>query len=167
MKNNSSIFVVVILMTIITTSFVVSITSQSQINSLHPLYNHTNGKNWKWKNETDYGSIWSFNSQSQKDPCNTNSKSWQGINCSSTSTTCQNTTCNIIEINLQVYGLKGNIPEALFTLTSLTSLLLSSNRIVGTIPSSLGLLTQLQHFSLLKFFNNLFNLILIILILQR
>jgi Leucine-rich repeat (LRR) protein len=120
-----------------------------QIQALEFLYNSTNGKNWKWKNELVYGAKWSF-AFPQSDPCNDNTKAWQGITCSLSPNICRLQTCEIQALRLNDYNLDGTLPNELFVhLTSLGVLLItSSTSLVGSIPSSIGSLTDLSDLTL-------------------
>ncbi|XP_024157132.1 probable LRR receptor-like serine/threonine-protein kinase At1g56140 isoform X2 [Rosa chinensis] len=61
---------------------------------------------------------------------------------------CSNFTCHITE--LKVYGLDviGELPEELWSLTSLTSLNLAQNYLTGPLSPSIGNLTDMQYLSL-------------------
>jgi Leucine-rich repeat (LRR) protein len=137
----------------------IAITPLVQIQSLEFLYNSTNGENWFWKNEELNGPRWSFTFP-QSDPCNdTNNNTWQGVLCSSSPNLCQHQPCDIVSLQLNLYGLDGTLPLEMFeSLIELTNLeIISSPRLIGAIPETIGLLRNLQHLSLLN--NNLTGII--------
>lgn len=125
-----------------------SLTPSSQIEGLKYLYQATNGTNWRWKN-TWRGSKWSF-SIPQSDPCNDMNQTWQGVTCSSLPNVCSTQHCDIISLVLKIFRLDGTIPFEFFQrMTSLETLQISnSHQLIGSLPSELGLLSQLNYLSL-------------------
>jgi hypothetical protein len=121
------------------------ITAPSQIQALEFLFNSTQGENWAWKNQLLNGPSWSFTTP-QPDPCNDNNKAWQGVVCSSSPPTCQIKNCDIISLSLDGLQLNGTLPSVFFLkLTSLTNLIITSSLgLTGTIPNSLGSLSNLE-----------------------
>ncbi|KAL6841665.1 hypothetical protein ACP4OV_028494 [Aristida adscensionis] len=61
------------------------------------------------------------------------------------------TAANLVEIDLSINQLTGEIPEAVGTLKNLSLLFLYKNQLTGEIPASIGLLTQLTD---IRLFNN-------------
>ena len=49
--------------------------------ALKDLYDSTGGPNWVWKNESDFGRKWHFESSTKINPCD---EGWQGLLCSCT-----------------------------------------------------------------------------------
>jgi Leucine-rich repeat (LRR) protein len=126
------------------TPFSVAITPSSQVQALQSLYNSTNGDKWRWKDENLFGPKWSFDVP-QADPCNENSDTWQGITCSSPPSLCRIQQCVITSVRLGDYGLAGTLPFEMFpSLSSLITFQITSSNLTGTVPSSIGCLTNLQ-----------------------
>jgi Leucine-rich repeat (LRR) protein len=111
---------------------------------LELLFNSTRGDQWRWQNEAAYGPKWSFSSP-QADPCNDQSRVWQGITCSFPPSTCKTQSCEIVSLVLFDYKLEGTLPSQFFVLLpSLKKLTLSlSEGLTGSLPSELGSLSQL------------------------
>src|SRR5689334_9779716 len=75
------------------------------------MYNDTHADFWNWKNEFLYGPVWDFTSP-ENDPCAGDGDiSWQAVVCSQSASICSRSTstCAVTDINLQYYGLIGNI----------------------------------------------------------
>jgi hypothetical protein len=107
----------------------------TQIQALYALYNSTNGPFWNWKNESLFGPRWNFTSSHVADPCSDKKNhTWQGITCSSSPALCEDQDCAILSVSLESYNLFGTIPLAFLSLEHLTSLVLSSNCLTGTLP---------------------------------
>jgi Leucine-rich repeat (LRR) protein len=70
--------------------------------------------------------------------------SWQGVTCSSG----VNSIAHITSIELHYYGLNGTIPASIGNLTELVVLNLSDNQINGTVPATIGNLTALEDLDL-------------------
>lgn len=90
------------------------------------------------------GVPWNF-SQPQPDPC---ADQWQGIYCS---TTCNTTTCteSITSMLLQSLGMAGTLPLEIGNLTSLANLTIANNDgLTGGIPATIGNLTSLLQLHL-------------------
>jgi Leucine-rich repeat (LRR) protein len=126
-----------------------TLTPSSQIQGLEFLFNSTNGTHWRWRPEALNGPKWTF-SVPQPDPCNDKNKAWQGITCSSTPSVCRTQDCEIVALTLTSYDLAGSLPANFFSMvSSLTSLQISSSQnLTGSIPSDIGLLSQLSQISL-------------------
>eukprot|EP00981_Chlorochromonas_danica_P005686 scaffold1172_cov180-Ochromonas_danica.AAC.13 len=126
---------------------------QAELDALYDLYNATHGEYWIWT-----GVPWNF-TKSNPDPC---SEGWQGIACfvvCHKSSSCEEHVYNIILSNNNMSGslpdslkqieylggltitvnngLTGTISPALFNLSYLSILSLSSNSLSGSIPSTL------------------------------
>jgi Leucine-rich repeat (LRR) protein len=120
--------------------------SSADIDALQSLFDATNGDNWDWGNTLVYGPVWSFSALSQTDPCADDSsispQAWQGLECNNTPSACSNAgaVCTITEISFENFNLVGTIPSELGQLVNLESLILQFNYLQGSIPSSLGLL---------------------------
>jgi Leucine-rich repeat (LRR) protein len=129
--------------------FAVTATPASQIQALELLFNSTQGDQWRWKNEAIYGPKWSFSSP-QADPCNDQSRVWQGITCSSSPNICMIQSCEIVSLSLNGYNLQGTLPAQFFVpLTSLVRLeITASLGLVGSIPTEICSLFQLNSLSL-------------------
>jgi hypothetical protein len=122
-----------------------------EVSSLHDLYTSTGGSvGWLWRNETEYGAPWDFAQAGDgsylHDPC----VGWQGIVCiNADGVQCNSTLnfdepCNIVRLNLFEYNLTGSVPSSLgHSLSHLQELTLWRNVLSSSIPSSLGLLTEL------------------------
>jgi Leucine-rich repeat (LRR) protein len=124
-------------------------TRLSSIQALELLYNSTQGDQWRWKNEISAGPKWSFTSP-QADPCNDQNRVWQGITCSSLPNVCQSQLCEIESLFLSACNLNGTLPsQFFFQLPTLISLEISASQgLIGSIPSDIGSLSQLEHLSL-------------------
>ena len=124
---------------------------QVEVSALHDLYNCTGGNtSWLWRNETVYGAKWNFTQALDGSYINNPCVDWQGIQCINVQGDACNSTlqpaeaCNIVNINLFEYNLMGSVPSSLgFALSYLQELTLWRNLLTSSIPSSLGLLTDL------------------------
>lgn len=77
-----------------------------ELEALHDLFVSTNGQYWDWRTPyLEYGYPWNFNTP-QENPCSS-SKPWQAVNCSST---CENSPCSIVALQLSNYHLNGTLP---------------------------------------------------------
>lgn len=114
--------------------------SNSQISGLQYLYNNTGGPLWAWKTPS-HGAQWDFITGVTPQPCADN---WQGVTCSVNCSVLSS--CDIIELKLSGYNLRGQLPDQLDLLMALSELDLSENPLLGgPIPDSLGSLTNLIH----------------------
>jgi Leucine-rich repeat (LRR) protein len=128
---------------------VVASVSNNEIHALEHLYNSTQGDHWKWRNEILFGSLWTFPSTSQPNPCSDHGAPWQGVSCSSTPDVCRVQECHIVKLSLPGYGLNGTLPNIFSQLSELTSLeIILSPMLVGSIPISIGSLLHLQILNL-------------------
>lgn len=115
-----------------------------QILGLEYLYNSTNGRYWRWQSLSS-GAHWNFESASPN-PCLIGFE-WQGIECH-----CQvGGACNVVAINLQSYNLSGVMSGNISVLSTLTSLILDSNRVFSPLPTSIGTMTHLVVLSMVLF----------------
>jgi Leucine-rich repeat (LRR) protein len=107
-----------------------SITNQTY-HSLLSLYDATAGQDWTWDAQQPAATQWSF-------PCDLStpcSAEWQGLTCVSS-----DAVCVITELDLSERNLHGTLPNEVFNLTSLEILILSTNEIRSTLPSTVALL---------------------------
>ena len=111
----------------------------SEYSALQELYNSTDGRNWHWRNSTSHGPKW-FDGSSH--PCSL--PFWQGLTCSCNT----KKQCNIVKIQLTVYGMRGALPNSIANFTQLTDLELGQNLLNSTLPSELCRLTKLESLSL-------------------
>ena len=119
-----------------------------QYEYLRSFYNSLHGSGWLWKNVSSFGKTWDF-TVANEDPCE---YAWQGITCQS----CQASTsvprtcshCNITELRLPSYNLKGSIPNDIQNLSYLRHIDLSENSIISTLPSTLFNITNLETLEL-------------------
>ena len=106
-----------------------------EYNALYDLYQSTNGDSWIW--ETNYASDgypWNFTTGVTINPC---LSFWQGIACYGT--------CHVKMIELIDLNLDGTLPESIGLFPHLTTLWIAQNdQLTGTIPSTVGNLTNLQ-----------------------
>eukprot|EP01040_Poterioochromonas_malhamensis_P010101 gene10101-10980_t len=125
--------------------------SKVQLNALESLYNATNGKEWRWYvDESYFGVHWNFTT-SHPNPCTP--QKWQGITCSNTICSSSHP-CNVVELALPDFRMKGILPQSISNLTYLTSLDLASNSLFGPIPTTISKLTALTN---LQLTSNSFN----------
>eukprot|EP00759_Apiculatamorpha_spiralis_P009678 PhF_6_TR16923/c0_g1_i1/m.25425 len=98
----------------------------TSVSALMTLYDSTQGRNWRTRNG------WS---RTATNPCD-----WHGIRCDSSNA--------VVQILLGRNNLQGTIPARLFTgpMTSVTYVALDGNSLSGTIPVTIGALTNLQFF---------------------
>lgn len=124
--------------------------SSSQIAALEFLYNSTNGNDWVWKNETEYGIPWNFTvTSSSPNPCMDN---WQGVSCTENCST--SSICNIVGLSLSSNNISGTLPSEIVSLAYVESISLTDQRLIGSIPSTIGQLLNLQSLAL---YNNYFS----------
>jgi Leucine-rich repeat (LRR) protein len=135
-----SILVFGILATVNTSSYNYS-TIGAQYSALKSLYDATNGLYWAWKNQSIYGSIWTFSSP-YPDPCVDN---WQGVNCICLQ---QTQKCYLVSLRLPSYQLVGELPSSIGNLSTLQVLDLSSNELDSTAPSTIAQMASLRTLSL-------------------
>jgi len=112
----------------------------AEYSALVDLYNSTGGSSWN-------------NQAGWLDP---NATSWSGIGISGVQYDTNGNVSvqgNVTVINLQGYGLNGNIPTSIGNFSQLYYLRLSFNQLTGSIPSTIGNLHQL--WLLYLHFNNL------------
>jgi hypothetical protein len=108
-----------------------------------------------WNDETTAGRIWNFSSNdptalsfNQTNPCGSdNDQTWQGVTCSQTPSFCRDNStseCNIIDLTLESLNLTGVMTPDIDQLSMLTKLTLGDNHMEGTIPPSVGNMTNLK-----------------------
>ena len=102
-------------------------TSTNDINALHFFYNSTDGYNWTWQGS---GAQWVFNATA--DPC---LDDWQGITCAN----CfyNSSVCNVTEIRLDNYNLRGVLSASLCDIANLTNISVASNALTSSVPPCL------------------------------
>ena len=127
--------------------FVISILSDIEIQALKEFYLETNGENWFWNDDTNFGKEWNFTVSNQgkliEDPCYDN---WQGIDCSCSelgdtpfdynyyyySGEEKNSfLCTVTAVNLIEFNLAGTLPISFQNLKNLSFLHLASNSLHG------------------------------------
>ena len=108
-------------------------TSQQEVGALEDLFLSTGGDSWLWR-PLAFGNKWNF-SEVSPNPCE---DSWQGVGCLNN---------HVQSLALHRFNLSGTIPTSISNLTALDSLVLTANRITGTIPSLTGL-TRLTNLDL-------------------
>ena len=149
------------------------VTPKETITLLESFYNSTNGPAWDYeamsKNWPDgqasllNGRPWNFTKSTLTDdylvnPCAAESSNgtdhFAGIVCTcyayDTDVPNPTFTCNVTELALPSANLIGQLPNALFRLTTLTVLTLYNNALVGKISSDLQFLNQLNYLELGK-----------------
>lgn len=104
----------------------------SQLNALFSLYNSTDGPLWHWGKAS--GIRWNF-SNPDANPCADN---WQGVFCYGTNSS------GVTGIDLGSYGLKGQLLNSFFNISSLLFLNLTDNSIFGELPASLENFASMQ-----------------------
>ena len=139
--------------------------SIAQISALQDLYESCDGKNWDWNSE--YGSQWNFTAEVPFKEINPCAAKWQGIACNcvlnnntypsniyrdyyyddSFETPSESSAnCTIEMVSLSSMNLDGTIPESVGNLTDLISLHLTFNdNLRGTIPINLWELRSLEQ----------------------
>jgi len=110
------------------------VTEMTQMQVLQDLYTKTGGSTWTYAGNARN---WVFtklaNGFYANDPCATSSGSaWSGVTC-----TLINSQWVITGLSLASYGLVGSLPSSLGGLTNLVSLLLNNNKLTGTVPCAL------------------------------
>ena len=105
--------------------------------ALIALYNSTNGDDWKYNSGWKQGQL---DADGFSTPGTENT--WYGITCDNENTT-------VIEIDLKLNNLTGEIPPALGNLINLTYLNMWGNRLTGEIPPELGNLINLTYLDFL------------------
>ena len=130
-------------------------TPTSELQVLLNLYNAA-FKTVIWEeDEATEGHTWDFvttdltdSAFNQTNPCGSSSdQTWQGITCTQASTVCtdeSSLTCNILSLDLASFNLTGTIVDDLDYLPFLTKLVLGDNNFFGTIPLTLGNLSDLK-----------------------
>lgn len=108
----------------------------SEVKALQSIYNDARGNLWSWRLPYSvFGNPWNFSNGINSNPCLDN---WQGVVCSAAS--------NIVQITLVDYQLSGFLSPDISQLTLLENLTITDNvELVGTIPPSIGQLSQLRH----------------------
>ena len=119
----------------------------TELQALEDLYHATNGDEWTWHRQNiSNGFPWNFSAvvAVNENPC---TKPWQAVVCLTPAPT--DLYYHVSELLLVDYNLHGTISESLNQLQQLNNLQIAINpRLVGTIPSSLSELSQLQHLAL-------------------
>ena len=105
--------------------------------ALIALYNSTNGDDWKYNSGWKQGQL---DADGFSVPGTENT--WYGITCDNENTT-------VIEIDLKLNNLTGEIPPGLGNLLNLTYLNMWGNRLTGEIPLGLGNLINLTYLDFL------------------
>ena len=105
--------------------------------ALIALYNSTNGDDWKYNSGWKQGQL---DADGFSTPGTENT--WYGITCDNENTT-------VVEIDLKLNDLTGEIPQALGNLINLTYLNLWGNQLTGEIPPELGTLINLTYLDFL------------------
>ena len=111
----------------------------TEMNALRDLYNATNGQDWHWHATAIAGIRWNFTATALNNPC---VDRWQGVKCSFSRPF---EYYHVTDITLPAYNLVGTLPTTLEYLSELQNLILNSNLLTGTIPDSLGHLSQLRN----------------------
>lgn len=131
---------------------------KQQIDTLQALFAGAGGSNWNWRsNYTKYGIPWNFTTvgtdSSASDvlvsnPCgNSSADSWQGLTCSTNCSQISSETCSITSIQLANYSMIGSLPSNIGNLPQLESLDLRFNPgLGGALPQSVASLTALKQF---------------------
>src|SRR5690348_11781902 len=122
--------VLLIIASVISVSASSNAVSTSEMSGLQSLYDSTNGSNWNWHGSTGH---WNFSNN--ENPC---LGEWQGIGCNTECTNNPNSVCYVKDLVLIGYNLSGTVPSQLSLISSLISLVLSNNQLIGRIPSQLG-----------------------------
>ena len=116
--------------------------SQSEYNFLQDFYNATNGPNWRFLPRS--GIRWVFPSPLST-PCRGSGRTaWVGILCSPIVNASNQIPCTISSLGLSGFALEGTIPGSIGVLTNLEMLDLSSNSLSRSLPPQLGLLRNLE-----------------------
>jgi Leucine-rich repeat (LRR) protein len=105
---------------------------------LERFYETTNGDTWQWNGN---GPHWNF-TLLNPNPCSTNGQTWQGIKCNYSPIICFNEMiekCLIIGIDLDMFQIKGYLPNNWTCFTHLIDLSLVLNHLTGKIPDLLPL----------------------------
>ena len=109
-----------------------------------------------WEDEATSGRLWDFVSTdvtdvsfNQTNPCGSNAEdsTWQGVTCTEPPASCRDDSlalCSIAALNLDSFNLTGPVNSDIDQLSQLTKLILGNNHLSGTLPPSLGNLTNLK-----------------------
>lgn len=108
-----------------------------------------------WEDVATSGRIWEFESEdiesesfNQTNPCgSSDDETWQGIICTEPPTACRDnstTICSIVSLDVESLNLTGALTHDLDQLSMLTKLTLGNNHMSGTIPPTLGNLSNLK-----------------------
>jgi Leucine-rich repeat (LRR) protein len=149
----------------------------SELQILKDIFIQTNGNYWIWQNESLSGLKWNFDDNSNPCGYH-NISSWQGISCTCSNQTeyhpyideqvfiddvadayyiyyddnkypiPSTQKCNINKIFLIEFNMTGVLPFSMGNLINLTHLHIVSNKIEGEIPTTLGLLTNMEIFTI-------------------
>mmetsp|Transcript_9133 Transcript_9133/g.13762 ORF Transcript_9133/g.13762 Transcript_9133/m.13762 type:complete len:1191 (+) Transcript_9133:134-3706(+) len=117
-------------------------TASSEVNALKELYDDCRGVYWNWSNDTTAdGCIWNFTGT--PNPCDPHSL-WQRIKCTIDEPITNSSTYSILQLNLTSFGLDGTLPTTIGLLKELNYLSVTNNSLRATIPSELGYLSNLE-----------------------
>jgi len=112
----------------------------SERQALFDLYHFTQGTKWIW-NDNSLRPRWDFNDPTIN-PCDS-INSWQGLTCIINSGVDSMIFNVIVGINLKGYNLHGPLSESIGDMIHLQELVLSNNRMTGTLPISIYNLSSL------------------------
>lgn len=122
--------------------------SDFEFDILFEIYNATNGESWQWSNVSGESTKWNFTNyphQNDTDPC---SQHWQGIVCS------EGQIQEVVSLSLPGHNMTGMLPESIWSLTALTTLIMNDNKISGSLSPLVSNCSILQ---ILDLSSNLFS----------
>lgn len=123
--------------------------SSVELQALQDLFVSTHGAEWTWmESSATNGYPWNF-SLPDPNPCNPEHR-WQGLGCNNPCTT---NPCSITFVSLGEFNLRGTIPDSIGNLTDVETFAAPSNSLTGTLPATLGNMKNLS--SLYMDFNKL------------
>lgn len=138
----------------------------AEYSALYAFYNATNGADWRYNSSLPTTTHWHFPVDLDV-PC---SDQWQGLTCGeyfvgdvdSLRKTMESeyfsighdhlhteaeAMCTVIQLELQVFHLHGQLPPELVNLTNLEVLELSGNLVTGSLPTELTMMSSLRRLS--------------------